>query len=97
MKDHGTFQARFVWQRAQPTGNGKTIQLLFLHCWPGHFAEVRKILPLLTNPEVEDDPVFDVVEPSLPGFGFTDASNKNCFAHDQYAEVLETLCRFSCR
>jgi pimeloyl-ACP methyl ester carboxylesterase len=87
VKDHGTFQAHFVHQKAQREAKGKPIPLLFLHGWPGHFAEVRKILPLLTNPESDDDPVFDVVAPSLPGFGFTSAPTKAGFAHAQYAEV----------
>ena len=96
VKDHGTFQAHFVWQKAQRAGKDKTIPLLFLHGWPGHFAEVRKILGPLTNPEGEDDPVFDVVAPSLPGFGFTSTPTKEGFAHDQYAEVRGTILLASC-
>lgn len=89
VKDHGTFQAHFVHQRAKR--EGKAIPLLFVHGWPGHFAEVRKILPLLTNPEDEDDLVFNVVAPSLPGFGFTSAPEKSGFAISQYAEFCHTL------
>lgn len=84
---HGTFQAHFVHQKAQRVTRGKPIPLLFLHGWPGHFGEVRKILPLLTNPDSDNVPVFDVVAPSLPGFGFSDAPTKAGFAYNQYAEV----------
>ena len=87
-----SFQAHFVHGRAK---RAKAIPLLFVHGWPGSFIEVRKILPLLTNPESEDDPAFDVVAPSLPGFGFTCAPEKTGFAIDQYAEVRPLLSRWS--
>lgn len=95
VKDHGTLQAHFVHQKSQRSTAGKIIPLLFVHGWPGSFIEVRKILPLLTNPEGDDDPVFDVVAPSLPGFGFSSAPEKAGFAMDQYAEVRPnaSVCR----
>jgi pimeloyl-ACP methyl ester carboxylesterase len=40
--------------------------LILTHGWPGSFLEMLKIIPLLT------DAGFDVVAPSLPGFGFSD-------------------------
>src|SRR6202035_3380150 len=39
--------------------------LVITHGWPGSFLEMLKILPLLSD-------AFDVVVPSLPGFGFSD-------------------------
>jgi len=51
-----------------PSGNG--IPLLITHGWPGSFVEMLRIIPLLT----EDDGsgvVFDVIVPSLPGYGFS--------------------------
>ncbi|QRP45286.1 epoxide hydrolase family protein [Amycolatopsis sp. FDAARGOS 1241] len=48
--------------------------LLFSHGWPGSFWEVHKILGPLTDPAAHGgDPAdaFEVVAPSLPGFGFT--------------------------
>lgn len=84
VKDHGTLTAHFVHQRS-PRADAKP--LLFVHGWPGHFGEVRKILPLLTNPEKEEDPAFHVVAPSLPGFGFSSTPEKTGFTIAQYAEV----------
>ena len=49
------------------------IPLLLTHGWPGPFTEMLKILPLLTDPASHGgDPAdsFDVVVPSLPGYGF---------------------------
>jgi len=51
------------------------IPLLLTHGWPGSFLEMLKIIPLLTDPASHGgDPAvsFDVVVPSLPGFGFSD-------------------------
>ena len=48
--------------------------LLLTHGWPGPFTEMLKILPLLTDPASHGgDPAdsFDVVIPSLPGYGFS--------------------------
>ena len=53
---------------------------------PGHFLEVKKILPLLTSAG-EGHPSFHVVAPSLPGFGFSEAPKTPGFKGPQYAEV----------
>ncbi len=48
----------------------KPLPLILTHGWPGSFVEMEAILPLLTHPENPAD-AFDVVIPSLPGFGFS--------------------------
>lgn len=57
-------------------GKGPTpIPLILTHGWPGSFLEMLRILPLLTDPASHGgDPAdsFDVVVPSLPGYGFSD-------------------------
>lgn len=50
------------------------IPLILTHGWPGSFLEMLKIIPLLTDPASHGgDPSvsFDVVVPSLPGFGYS--------------------------
>jgi len=51
-------------------GKGKTsVPLIITHGWPGSFVEMLKLIPLLTNdPEFS----FDLVIPSIPGFGYSD-------------------------
>jgi pimeloyl-ACP methyl ester carboxylesterase len=54
------------------------IPLIITHGWPGSFLEMLKILPLLTDPgaygaDAADS--FDVVVPSMPGFGFSDQTD----------------------
>ena len=51
------------------------IPLLITHGWPSTFAEMSELIPLLTDPAGHSgDPAdsFDVVVPSVPGFGFSD-------------------------
>ena len=52
----------------------RPLPLLFSHGWPGSFWEVHRILGPLTDPAAYGgDPAdaFDVVAPSLPGYGFS--------------------------
>ena len=51
------------------------IPLVVTHGWPGTFFEMHKIIPLLADPASHGgDPAdaFDVVAPSMPGYGFSD-------------------------
>lgn len=54
----------------------KVIPLLLLHGWPGSFVEFTKIIPLLTKETEGYDFVFEVVVPSLPGYGYSDPARK---------------------
>jgi pimeloyl-ACP methyl ester carboxylesterase len=50
--------------------------LVLTHGWPGSFVEMYKIIPMLTDPASSGLPgfrSFDVIVPSLPGFGFSKA------------------------
>ena len=51
----------------------QVLPLLMVHGWPGSFLEFLDILPMLTTPRDDADFVFEVVVPSIPGFGFSDA------------------------
>lgn len=51
------------------------VPLVLTHGWPGSFLEMLCILPLLTDPATHGGDAadaFDVVIPSLPGFGYSD-------------------------
>lgn len=63
-------QIHFVHERAVE-GNG--IPLILTHGWPSSFLELLTLVPLLTNPKANgiDGPAFDLVIPSLPGYGFS--------------------------
>ncbi|KAG6029899.1 hypothetical protein E4U41_000233 [Claviceps citrina] len=82
----GRLQIHLVHKKSPRPGS---IPLLFCHGWPGHFMEVAKLLPLLT--ESADGPSFHVVAPSLPNYGFSDGVRKRGFSIAQYAEACHKV------
>ncbi|WPO98075.1 epoxide hydrolase [Pseudomonas sp. HR96] len=55
------------------------LPLILTHGWPGSFVEMQAIIPLLADPGRHGgDPqdAFDVVVPSLPGYGFSSAPKR---------------------
>jgi pimeloyl-ACP methyl ester carboxylesterase len=53
--------------------------LVITHGWPGSFFEMYKIIPMLTDPGSHGGDAaeaFDVVVPSMPGYGFSDPSTQ---------------------
>ncbi|MDP2140506.1 MAG: epoxide hydrolase [Gammaproteobacteria bacterium] len=84
-------QIHFIHQRS-PHPNATP--LLITHGWPGSFAEFRKIIGPLTNPEqyggsAED--AFHVVAPSLPGFGFSEKPQDRGYNPERMAHILAAL------
>ena len=61
----------FVHEKAR---NGKGIPLILSHGWPSCFIEWLPTVPLLTDPAAHgiDGPAYDVVIPSLPGYGYSE-------------------------
>jgi pimeloyl-ACP methyl ester carboxylesterase len=67
-------QGNIHFLHAKGTGPA-AIPLIMTHGWPGSFLEMLEIIPLLTNPAehgLDTDISFDLIVPSLPGFGFSD-------------------------
>ena len=69
--------------------------LVITHGWPGTFFEMHKVIPMLADPARHGgDPAdaFDVVAPSMPGYGFSDAGQKvglDIFAiSDMWAKLM---------
>lgn len=52
----------------------KVIPILLLHSWPGSVREFYELIPQLVTPRKEFDFIFEVVAPSLPGFGYSEAA-----------------------
>ncbi|WIG59326.1 MAG: Epoxide hydrolase [Ktedonobacterales bacterium] len=61
----------FVHERAV---GGLGIPLILTHGWPSTFVELLPLVPFLTDPAAHGiaGPAFDVVIPSLPGYGFSE-------------------------
>ena len=64
-------RVHFVHERAR---GGRGIPLILTHGWPGCFADYLPMVPFLTDPHAHGigGPGFDVVIPSLPGYGFSE-------------------------
>jgi pimeloyl-ACP methyl ester carboxylesterase len=73
------------------------IPLVLTHGWPGSFVEFLRLIPLLTDPAshgMPDDVCFDVVVPSLPGYGYSGKPRRgmNIFAvADLWAALMTEL------
>lgn len=67
------------------------LPLLILHGWPGSIAEFQKVIPLLTTPRNDQDFVFEVIAPSLPGYGFSDGAVRPGLGGAEIAVVLKNL------
>ena len=63
----------------------KPFPLIITHGWPGSIAEFMEIIGPLTDPAAHGgDPAdaFDVIAPSLPGYGFSDPT------HDRQVNIM---------
>ena len=86
---------RFHYSRCEGRGPAP-VPLLLLHGWPGSFAEMYKVAPALADPGAHGgDPAdaFDVIVPSLPGHGFSDAVLDRPFGADECADLLASFVR----
>jgi pimeloyl-ACP methyl ester carboxylesterase len=68
--------------------------LLLTHGWPDSFYRFYKIIPMLTDParcggNPEDS--FDVVVPSLPGYGFSERPTEKSFQGEQVVDLFAKL------
>lgn len=63
----------FIHERARGR-DGQAIPLILTHGWPSTFFELLPLAALLTDPAGHgiSGPAFDVVIPSLPGYGFSE-------------------------
>ncbi|XP_053620370.1 juvenile hormone epoxide hydrolase-like [Plodia interpunctella] len=69
----------------------KVIPLLMLHGWPGSVREFYDVIPLLTRLRHEYKFVFELIIPSLPGYGFSQAPVRPGFGPLEAATLLRNL------
>lgn len=70
------------------------IPLVITHGWPSTFVEMLKIIPLLTDPAAHGADAadsFDVVAPSMPGYGFSDRPARRGMSPIRIAEMWHAL------
>ncbi|XP_037540971.1 epoxide hydrolase 1 [Nematolebias whitei] len=79
----------FIHVRPPHRADQKVVPLMLVHGWPGSFYEFYKILPLLT--QNRSGVAFEVIIPSIPGYGFSEAPHKQGFNSLAAARVFLTL------
>src|SRR5580704_134729 len=67
------------------------IPLMLIHGWPGSIVEFLKLIDPLTNPKDKNSLAFDVVVPSLPGFGFSGPTATRGWDPQRMARALNVL------
>ncbi|XP_068892776.1 juvenile hormone epoxide hydrolase 2-like [Tenebrio molitor] len=77
-------------QPSNPEGH-KVLPLLLLHGWPGSVREFYEIIPLLTTPQPGRNFVFEVIAPSLPGYGFSEGAVRPGLGAVQMAVVFKNF------
>lgn len=85
------FGIHFIHER----GKGPNpLPIILLHGWPDSFFRMHKIVPTLADPAShggDADDAFDVVVPSLPGYGFSDRPTEQGFTGERTAALLASL------
>jgi quercetin dioxygenase-like cupin family protein/pimeloyl-ACP methyl ester carboxylesterase len=72
----------------------KALPIIVTHGWPGSIIEQLKIIDPLTNPTVHGgkaEDAFDVVIPSIPGFGFSGKPTDTGWGPDRIARAWAEL------
>lgn len=67
------------------------IPLLLVHGWPGSFWEFSQVWRSLSHPFNPDDPAFNVVVPSMPGFCWSDWPPKAGWTLQDNARIFDKL------
>ena len=83
----GDIGIHFIYEK----GKGeKTIPLLLTHGFPDSFVRFLKIIPMLTQAD-EDGLSFDVIVPSIPGYGFSDIPTEAGYDPKRIAGIFNKL------
>jgi pimeloyl-ACP methyl ester carboxylesterase len=90
--DLGDTTVHLVHERAR---SGAGFPLVLTHGWPSSFVEMLPLVPLLTDPGAYGipGPGFDVVIPSLPGYGFSPRPARTGVDYRYVADLWHRLMR----
>lgn len=75
------------------SGRKNAIPLLLIHGWPGSFVEFLDVIAPLASPAAPGEQAFDLVIPSLPGFGFSGPTRERGWNNGRMAAALAELMR----
>ncbi|EAT36615.1 AAEL011313-PA [Aedes aegypti] len=69
----------------------RIVPLLMLHGWPGSVREFYEIIPRLVARSDDKEYVFEVIVPSLPGYGFSQGASKQGLSPAKIAVIMRNL------
>ena len=78
----------FMHVKPKSTAGKKVVPLMLVHGWPGSFVEFMGIIPHLTEGK---DVVFELIIPSIPGYGFSQAAQKRGLNLHHVARIFVKL------
>lgn len=84
-------QIHFVTVKADRERNVETIPIVVTHGWPYSFVEFLEFARRLADPPGHDQPLFDLVMPSLPGFGYSPPLLDEWFTGDVVGRLWHRL------
>lgn len=79
----------FVHVRPLQKSGQTVVPLMMVHGWPGSFYEFYGIIPMLTK--TDSNVVFEVICPSIPGYGYSEAPHKKGFNTMEAARIFLKL------
>lgn len=74
--------------------HSRAMPVILTHGWPGSVLEFMKVIQPLTNPTLHGgsaDDAFDVVIPSIPGYGFSERPANTGWNPERVARMWDTL------
>ncbi|KAH7730307.1 Protein W01A11.1 [Aphelenchoides avenae] len=89
-------KVHFIHIKPQAHKYKQVVPLLIVHGWPGNVFEFYKTIPILVDPEshlkgVNTDIAFEVIAPSIPGYGYSEQPHKKGFGQVQTARIFNKL------
>jgi len=81
----------FIWVRSK---HPNALPVLLSHGWPGSVFEMLKAIDPLTNPTAyggRAEDAFDVIIPSMPGYGFSERPKTTGWGPDRMGRAWDTL------
>jgi pimeloyl-ACP methyl ester carboxylesterase len=89
--DIGGLNIHFIHVKSQ---HDNALPLIITHGWPGSVVEMLEVIPPLTDPTAHGgtaEDAFDIVIPSIPGYGFSDAPREVGWGPARIAEAWAEL------
>ncbi|XP_026738425.1 juvenile hormone epoxide hydrolase-like isoform X2 [Trichoplusia ni] len=81
----------FIRVKPQVPQNVEIVPLLLMHGWPGSVREFYEAIPLLTRQQPGYNFAFEVIVPSIPGYGFSQGAVRPGLGAPQVSVIFKNL------